>query len=970
MRLTRVNPTPTPGLLCLVLLAGVLLAPGPAHAAAQPPTHPIADVDIGAHIDRTTGIDFDARKNRLVTASDDRSIRIWDATNGRLLRTIWVPRDERKDGELYALAVDPKTSTAVVGGWTGYDWDGSMSIYVVDLNTGKFRGRIQGFEERIASLAYSRDGKKLAVVLLNGHLLVLSVPDYKVQAENHLCKSTAYRVDFGPRDRLVTNCFDGYIRVYDEKLHLKAKREILSGKRPGAVRFSPDGKLIAVGFFDSNKVQVVKSGNLETAYSPDTSAAADMPLFAVEWSIDGKTLYAAGDLKRNGRYRIVKWDKGGRGRPVEFDASSKRMLRLRALPGGALAYTSMEHGVVVVEADDSKRFDDKPSLFDYQWQQNGLLVSDNGKTVAFNMDHEDKRFGVFSLERRSLVSVSLPDPGLRPPLVKYPGIDVTDWHKSYAPKFNGHPIKLAGEQESHSLAIDRKGRFFVLGLDSELRAYNADGSLRWSVYPSSGPYNVNLSGDGSLVVAGHQDGTIRWYRAKDGKQILSLFPHGNGKDWVAWVPTGHFMSSANGDRYIGWQLNNGPDKAADFYSAWQFERVLYRPDLVRQYFALRGDLPKGAPWEGEFNVAELRDSAPPEVEVSVMGEDGKGEAKIKVSAVKHKQSIKEYTVFVNSIPVTPYGKRMLSGQERDKFQRDDTIPLFGKENEIRVEVFTDRSLEVAQTYVDVPKAPSRDTHRGDLYVLAVGVNHLTDLPASDLSYAAQDASGVAAQLERDAGKLFNHVYTRVLTDDSGDLPTKENIVKALTFMRQAGADDTALLFLASHGLSNDAGDYFMVPRDAKGSDVALLLEGRGADTVRHVDSLIRWDTFFDALRAASGRRLLMVDTCQAKKIEGNFDAGSLAKHSAAASFALLAASKGDESSQEYPPGKHGLFTYALLNALSGSADDDGDGYVELDELFAHAQAFVEKNRMEKRITQTPQLVAPSSLEHVRLAVDQ
>ncbi len=155
MRLTRVNPTPTPGLLCLVLLAGVLLAPGPAHAAAQPPTHPIADVDIGAHIDRTTGIDFDARKNRLVTASDDRSIRIWDATNGRLLRTIWVPRDERKDGELYALAVDPKTSTAVVGGWTGYDWDGSMSIYVVDLNTGKFRGRIQGFEERIASLAYS-----------------------------------------------------------------------------------------------------------------------------------------------------------------------------------------------------------------------------------------------------------------------------------------------------------------------------------------------------------------------------------------------------------------------------------------------------------------------------------------------------------------------------------------------------------------------------------------------------------------------------------------------------------------------------------------------------------------------------------------------------------------------------------------------------------------------------------------------
>lgn len=952
-----------------LLLAGIVLAGGRAHAG-QPPAYPMADVDLNAHIDRTTGIDFDPKRNWLVTASDDRSIRVWDAANGRLVRTIWVPRDERKDGELYALSIDPGTTTAAVGGWTGYDWDGSMSIYVVNLETGKFIGRIRGFEERITSLAYSRDGSKLAVMLLNGHLLVLSVPGYKVESDSKLCKTTSYRVDFGPQNHLVANCFDGYVRLYDENLHLLAKREILPGKRPGAVRFSPDGKLIAVGFFDSNQVQVVDASTLETAYAPDTSAAKGMPLFAVEWSQDGSTLYAAGDLKRNGHYRIIRWDKGGKGPPVEFDASTKRMLRLRALPNGALAYTSMEHGVVVVEADDKARFDDRPSLYDYQWQQTRLLVSENGKTVAFGVDHEGKRFGVFSLERRSLAIVSHPDPALRPPLVKYPGLDVTDWHKSYHPKFNGRPIKLAGEQQSHSLAIDRKGRFFVLGLDSELRAYNPDGSVRWSVYPSSGPYTVNLSGDGTLVVAGCQDGTIRWYRAKDGKRILSLFPHGDGKDWVAWTPTGHFMSSPNGDRYIGWQLNNGPDKAADFYSAWQFERVLYRPDLVQQYFALRGDIPKGKPWAGAFNVAELRDSAPPDVSLSVTGEDNKDEATIEVSAQKHKSPIKEYTVYVNSIPVTPYKQRLMSGEDRDKFQRKDKIPLFGKENQIRVEVFTDRSFQVAQTYVDVAKAPPRNAHRGDLYVLAVGVNHLSHLPGSDLSYAAQDADAMVSHLEHDTGKLFDHVHAKVLSDTSGELPTKGNIVKSLTFLRQAGADDTVMLFLASHGISNDAGDYFMVPRDATVGDVALLLEGRGADTVRHVDSLIRWDTFFDALRAASGRRLLLVDTCQAKKIEGNFDVGSLAKHSAAASFALLAASKGDESSQEYPPGKHGLFTYALLHAMGGSADDNKDGYVELNELFAHARAFVEKNRMDKNLAQTPQLVAPVSLDHVRLAVDR
>ena len=58
---------------------------------------------------------------------------------------MWVPRNERKDGELYALAVDPRSGTAAVGGWTGYDWDGNMSIYLFDLERAVLRSRVGGF---------------------------------------------------------------------------------------------------------------------------------------------------------------------------------------------------------------------------------------------------------------------------------------------------------------------------------------------------------------------------------------------------------------------------------------------------------------------------------------------------------------------------------------------------------------------------------------------------------------------------------------------------------------------------------------------------------------------------------------------------------------------------------------------------------------------------------------------------------
>jgi hypothetical protein len=347
------------------------------------------------------------------------------------------------------------------------------------------------------------------------------------------------------------------------------------------------------------------------------------------------------------------------------------------------------------------------------------------------------------------------------------------------------------------------------------------------------------------------------------------------------------------------------------------------------------------------------------------GNDG-GEADIEIEAMKYKQPIREYMVYVNSIPVTPYKERVLAGKERDGFKRAHTIPLFGTENEIRVEVFTDRSIEVEQAYLDTTKLP--ETRRGDLYVLAIGVNELPEMPQSNLEYAAQDAESIVARLEQGAGALYNRIHARVLSDSSGELPTKSNIEQALAFLRQAGPNDTVLLFLAAHGLSNTAGDYFMVPRDGTLDDVTRL--GMGPGKEREFESLIRWDTFFEALRAASGRRLLMVDTCQARKIQGNFDAGSLAKRSAAASFALLAASKEDESSQEYPPGKHGLFTYALLGALDGSADSDRDGYVALSEMFSYTQQFVQNNRLEKRLSQTPQLIAPQSLADMPLATIQ
>ena len=244
------------------------------------------------------------------------------------------------------------------------------------------------------------------------------------------------------------------------------------------------------------------------------------------------------------------------------------------------------------------------------------------------------------------------------------------------------------------------------------------------------------------------------------------------------------------------------------------------------------------------------------------------------------------------------------------------------------------------------------------------------MPENNLSYAAADANALDIAFRSMSEKLFSKVFTKTLSDLSNEKPTRTNIIKSLNFLKKAKAQDTVIVFLASHGLSDAAGNYYFFPTDAVMDDARMLMNSgtnRGAGFTPTPASLIRWEYFFDALRSVPGKRLLIVDTCQAKSIYGEIDIHSLAKRSASSSFALIASSKGTEESQEYPEGKHGLFTYALLKGLSGQGDRNKDGSIGLVELYQFIIQFVESKRNRSLGKQTPQLIAPAELTDMVLA---
>jgi WD40 repeat protein len=216
-------------------------------------------------------IGIDSAERYLVTGSHDKTIKVWELKTGKLIKTLRPPIGNGDEGKIYAVAISPDGRHIAGGGWTGYEWDSSVSIYIFDLNTGKLIKRLSGLPEVIFHLTYSKDGRYLAAGLGDNGIRIYKTDDYSLIKEDKDYGGSVYGLDFSYGGKLVTTSLDGYIRLYDENFNLIKKKKAPGGKRPFHISFSPDGSKIAVGYDDTPNVDVLSSDDLEKLYSADTS---------------------------------------------------------------------------------------------------------------------------------------------------------------------------------------------------------------------------------------------------------------------------------------------------------------------------------------------------------------------------------------------------------------------------------------------------------------------------------------------------------------------------------------------------------------------------------------------------------------------------------------------------------------------------------------------------------------------------
>lgn len=935
--------------------------------AGEPPREPILRIETGMHTAMIGRIGVDSENRILVTASNDKTVRVWETATGRLLRILRPPVGNGNEGKIYSVALSPDGKTVVCGGWTGGSWEESYCIYLFDRESGKIVRRIAGLPGVIHHLVFSHDAKYLMAGMSGSNgIRVYRSTDYSVAAEDEGYGDDCCGAAFDAEGRLVTVSIDGFIRIYDNNFKLVAKKKAPGGNQPFSANFCPDGSRVVVGFDDSTNIDILSGKDLSYLYSPDTKGITNGDLGSVAWASNGRSIYAGGSFGRNHITPVFKWADEGRGERSEHAAANDTITHI--LPGkdGGVLYGACGPAFGILDENGKRIFYESASTADYRGNRDRFLVSYSGAAVQFGCEISGKTTARYSVKNRALdfnPEGMPPEEQLSPPAVFHRGIEISDWKDGLAPKLNGAPLKLECGERCRGLAIDAGNERFILGTNWRLRLFDRSGEEKWSIAVPATVWGVNVSGSGELAVAAFGDGTIRWYRITDGKELLAFFPHNDRKRWVVWTPSGYYDAAPGADEIIGWHVNNGKDNAADYFPISKFRQTYYRPDVIAEVLntldeneAVRLADAESGRQRTESGIVQI---LPPVVEIVAPGNGAvfkETEVLVKFNVRSPSgEPVTSIRAMIDGRPVS--AERGLSIVAKDSGTRELKVAIPEKDSQISI-IAENRYAASAPATIAVKwggnAVKDEFVIRPRLYALAIGVSRYANKELV-LGLAAKDARDFAETMEKQKDGLYREVVTRVLADEKA---TKDEILDGLEWLqRETTSKDVAIVFLAGHGVNDAAGIYYFLPSNA--------------DTERLKRTGVAFSDIRNTVSSLPGKTIVFVDTCHSGNImgarRGTADISGVVNELASAEngVVVFASSTGKQYSLEDQAWGNGAFTKALIEGIDGKADYTGKGKITINMLDLYLSERVKELTKGR---QTPTTTKPQTIPDFPVAV--
>ena len=234
------------------------------------------------------------------------------------------------------------------------------------------------------------------------------------------------------------------------------------------------------------------------------------------------------------------------------------------------------------------------------------------------------------------------------------------------------------------------------------------------------------------------------------------------------------------------------------------------------------------------------------------------------------------------------------------------------------------------------------------YALLIGISKYAN-SALSLNFAAADAQSLYKVLLDPEIGAYKPENVRLLVDDQA---TRKNIISAMnTWLKnRVTADDSVLIFYSGHGALGNGSEAYWVNYDADAEDLAS-----SAVSNKEISNAIA--------DLPARRKITLIDSCFSEATAKKYRAvvpATVFDEFKGTGVVTIAASTGQQKSVEVSG--HGAFTYHLLDALQGKADTNGNGVVELDEIWNYLNERVQKTAADAGNKQTPVLMA-ERMEH-------
>jgi hypothetical protein len=295
------------------------------------------------------------------------------------------------------------------------------------------------------------------------------------------------------------------------------------------------------------------------------------------------------------------------------------------------------------------------------------------------------------------------------------------------------------------------------------------------------------------------------------------------------------------------------------------------------------------------------------------------EVNINVEAIDQGGGIDEIRLYLNGklCETTSRGFK-IAVAEGEKRNKSFPLILSVGENILKATAFNKDRTESVPTSITInfsgtPTPP-------DLYVVSIGINNYKNA-SMNLNYASADASAFQEAISKGAKPIFKKIVSKSLSD--ADF-TKTNVVSLFKdIASSAKPEDVFIFYYAGHGVSTEdpktnKQEFYIVPFDVTqmyGAEDALADKGISSAELQEMTRSVK-----------AQKQLIVLDACQSGEAvdllatRGSAEQKAIIQLARSAGIAILAASGSEQLATEVAELGHGVFTYALVEALNGKSE--------------------------------------------------